>query len=148
MLPAAAQAVVRGLAGWANPSSPHAEGRAARAMLESARNVVKGAYRWPGELLFTSGATEAIGLALTRAQVASRLILVTEHDAVLRAAPDAIRLPVLPDGCIDLTALEAALAAAPRPAQAAVPTPTGADLDDLKRQMAEMQSRLEDLSKK
>jgi polyhydroxyalkanoate synthesis regulator protein len=39
--------------------------------------------------------------------------------------------------------------AAPRPAQAAVAAaPAGADLDDLKRQMAEMQSRLEDLSKK
>lgn len=120
MLPTAAEAVVRGLAAWANPSSPHAEGRAARAMLESARNVLKSAYRWDGELLFTSGATEAIALALGRAQVASRLISVTEHDAVLRAAPDAIRLPVHPSGLIDLDALEAALAVAPPPALVAV----------------------------
>jgi cysteine desulfurase len=120
MLPTAAEAVVRGLAAWANPSSPHAEGRAVRAMLESARNVLKSAYRWDGELLFTSGATEAIALALGRAQVASRLILVTEHDAVLRAAPDAIRLPVHASGLIDLDALEAALAHAPPPALVAV----------------------------
>ena len=120
MLPTAAEAVVRGLAGWANPSSPHGEGRAARAMLESARNVVKSAYRWPGELLFTSGATESIAMALQRAQVASVLMSVTEHDAVLRAAPDAIRLPVLADGRIDLAALDAALAAAPSPAMVAV----------------------------
>jgi cysteine desulfurase len=120
MLPQAAEAVVRGLAAWANPSSPHAEGRAARAMLESARNVLKSAYRWPGELLFTSGATEAIAMALGRAQVASVLMSVTEHDAVLRAAPDAIRLPVHGDGQVLLSALEAALAAAPAPALVAV----------------------------
>lgn len=116
MLPQAAEAVVRGLAAWANPSSPHAEGRAARAMIESARNVVKNAYRWPHELIFTSGATEAIAMALGRAQVASVLVGVTEHDAVLRAAPGAVRLPVEEDGTIDLAALEAALAAAPVPA--------------------------------
>lgn len=120
MLPTAAQAVVRGLAGWANPSSPHAEGRAARAMLESARNVVKSAYRWPGELLFTSGATESIAMALQRAQVSTVMTSVTEHDAVLRAAPDAIRLPVLADGLLDLAALDAALAAASSPALVAV----------------------------
>ncbi|MES2337579.1 MAG: aminotransferase class V-fold PLP-dependent enzyme [Pseudomonadota bacterium] len=116
MLPQSAEAVVRGLATWANPSSPHAEGRAARALLESARNVLKTAYRWTGELLFTSGASEAIGLAIGRAQVASVLMSVTEHDAVLRAAPDAIRLPVHHDGQVFLPALQAALATAPAPA--------------------------------
>ena len=111
---------MRGLAGWANPSSPHAEGRAMRAALESARNVIRTAYRWPGELIFTSGATEAINLALGRAQVASRMIVATEHDSVLRAAPDAIRLPVGDDGRIDLAVLEAELAVAPAPALVAV----------------------------
>jgi cysteine desulfurase len=120
ILPQAAEAVVRGLATWANPSSPHAEGRAARAMLESARNVVKSAYGWDGELLFTSGATEAIALALGRAQVASILVNVTEHDAVLRAVPEALRLPVGEDGRVDLAALEQLLATAPSPALVAV----------------------------
>ena len=120
MLPAAAEAVVRGLAGWANPSSPHSEGRAARAALESARNVIASAYGWSHELILTSGASEAIALALGRAQVATRMISVTEHDAVLRAAPDAIRLPVGEDGRLDLGALEAALAVAPKPALVAV----------------------------
>ncbi len=120
MLPQAAEAVVRGLAGWANPSSPHAEGRAVRAMLESARNVLKAAYRWPGELILTSGATEAIAMALTRAQVASVLVGATEHEAVLRAAPEAVRLPVRPDGVLDLDALAAELAVAAPPALVAV----------------------------
>jgi cysteine desulfurase len=120
MLPQARDAVARGFASWANPSSPHAEGRAARAALESARNVIRDAYRWPHELIFTSGATEAIALALGRAQVASRLVMATEHDSVLRAAPDAIRLPVDGAGRLDLDVLERELAVAPAPALVAV----------------------------
>lgn len=120
MLPVAAEAVVRGLAAWANPSSPHSEGRGARALLESARNVVAQAYGWTGETVFTSGATEAISLALGRAQVASIMTSVVEHDAVLRASPGALRIPVGEDGLVDLTALEHALAAAPAPALVAV----------------------------
>lgn len=116
MLPAAAAAVVRGLAAWANPSSPHSEGRAARAMLESARHVVAGAYGWSHETIFTSGASEAIALALGRAHVASIITTVIEHDAVLRAAPNATRVPVGGDGVIDLAALRAALVAALSPA--------------------------------
>ena len=105
---------------WANPSSPHAEGRAARAALESARNVIAGAYRWAGEVILTSGASEAIALALGRAQVGSLLVGVTEHDAVLRAAPQSVRLPVDEAGRIDLVALEGALATAQAPALVAV----------------------------
>ena len=120
MLPQAAEAVVRGLAAWSNPSSPHSEGRAARALLESARNVVAAAYGWDGETIFTSGASEAITLALTRAQVKSVITSAIEHDAVLRAAPDALRVAVGEDGTIDLEALSAALAEAPSPALVAV----------------------------
>lgn len=120
LTPAAAQAVSRGLAGWANPSSPHAEGRSARAALESARNVVRDAYRWSGELIFTGGASESIALALGRTQVASRLVLSVEHDSVLRAAPDAVRLPVGPDGIADLAVVRAELAVLPTPALVAV----------------------------
>ena len=44
-----------GLAIWANPSSPHAEGRRAKAALEDARARVKAALAWPGEVIFTKG---------------------------------------------------------------------------------------------
>jgi cysteine desulfurase len=120
MMPEAAEAVARGYAMWSNPSSPHAEGRAAKAALESARNVVAAAYGWQGEVLFTSGASEAISLALGRAQVAAVLTTAVEHDAVLRAAPNAIRLPVDALGRLDLGELDAALAAVPSPALVAV----------------------------
>jgi len=74
---------------WANPSSPHAEGRKARAALEDARERVKRALGWSGELIFTSGASEALWIALNRAKVERRIVSAVEHDAVFRAAPDA-----------------------------------------------------------
>ena len=49
---------------WANPSSPHAEGRAARAALEDARARIAAALGWDGALIFTSGASEALAIAL------------------------------------------------------------------------------------
>src|SRR3954470_5835499 len=48
---------------WANPSSPHAEGRAAHAALEDARARIKRALGWTGGLIFTSGAREGLGVA-------------------------------------------------------------------------------------
>lgn len=109
----ARQAVAAALADWANPSSPHGEGRAARAALERARTRIARAYGWDGELIFTSGATEALGIALTRAEVPRVLVSATEHEAVLRAVPGVDQLPVLADGTLDLNALDRALAAGP-----------------------------------
>lgn len=95
---------------WANPSSPHAEGRKAREMLEDARERVKAALGWEGEVIFTSGASEAAALALGSARGGRRMVSAVEHDAVLRAAPDATILPVGPDGALDLAVLEHELA--------------------------------------
>jgi cysteine desulfurase len=46
--PEAREAMLRGFEIWANPSSPHAEGRAARAALEDARERVKAALGCEG----------------------------------------------------------------------------------------------------
>ncbi|WP_263282705.1 cysteine desulfurase family protein [Sphingomonas nostoxanthinifaciens] len=97
-------AMAEALAHWANPSSPHAGGRAARAALEGARTRIKAALDWPHHLIFTSGASEALGLALGRAALPARAIGATEHDAVRRAAPDATVLPADPAGLIDIGA--------------------------------------------
>ena len=78
-------AVVTAFASWANPSSPHAPGRTARAALEDARERIKTALAWTGEVVFTSGASEAIGLAAGRAQCDAILVGASEHDAVHRA---------------------------------------------------------------
>lgn len=86
---------------WANPSSPHAEGRKARAALEDARERIKRALGWEGELIFTSGASEALWIALNRAKATRRIVSAVEHDAVFRAAPDAEVVPVFPTGLVE-----------------------------------------------
>ena len=102
MLPEAREAMANALLRWANPSSPHAEGRSARAALEEARVRIGDALGWKGAVLFTSGATEAIAIALGRARAAHRLVSAVEHDAVLRVAQDAARLPVNHHGIVQL----------------------------------------------
>ena len=110
LLPAARDAMADGFARWANPSSPHAEGRAAKAALEQARGQVAAAYGWSGEVLFTSGSSEALAIALTRSAVSRRLASAVEHDAVLRAAYDIALVPVDAAGLIDRGALDAVMA--------------------------------------
>ncbi|MEM8724641.1 MAG: aminotransferase class V-fold PLP-dependent enzyme [Pseudomonadota bacterium] len=87
--PEAKAAMEDGFRLWANPSSPHAEGRKARAALEDARDRIKASLGWTGELIFTSGASEALAIGLQRAKVDRRIVSAVEHDAVFRAAPDA-----------------------------------------------------------
>jgi cysteine desulfurase len=96
-----------------NPSSIHAEGRAARRLLEQARATIATAFgARPQDVVLTAGGTEANALAV-RGLARGRRVLAgaTEHPAVLRAAPDAATIPVHPDGTADLAALEAMLAA-------------------------------------
>ena len=63
-----------------NPSSVHAEGRAAKALIEKARAQVAAALGADGaDIVFTSGATEAAGLALSGRRLHCAAI---EHDAV------------------------------------------------------------------
>ena len=111
VLPAARAATVRGFELWANPSSPHGAGRAARAALEDARARVKAALGWSGEVVFTSGASEAIEIGVRRSRCDARLVLATEHDAVLRANDGATVLPVDGEGVAVGHALEGRLGA-------------------------------------
>jgi cysteine desulfurase len=105
-----------------NPSSVHAEGRAARRVLEEARETLAAlAGLAPASVVFTAGGTEANATALAGFAAEGRRVLVgaTEHDSVLRALPEAERIPVDRDGVIDLAALATGLAD-PRPAAVAV----------------------------
>jgi cysteine desulfurase len=94
LLPQARAAMEQGFALWANPSSPHAEGRAARAALESARERLKKALGWTGEVIFTSGASEALAIAVRQCAQPLRAVSAVEHDAALRLAGDAQPLAV------------------------------------------------------
>lgn len=102
MLPAAKRAMIEAMDRWANPSSPHADGRAARAGLEDARARIAGALGWDGHLIFTSGASEAIAIGLGRAKAERIATSCVEHDAVLRVTPGAERLAVDGQGIVDL----------------------------------------------
>ncbi|MFN8620542.1 MAG: cysteine desulfurase family protein [Chloroflexota bacterium] len=77
---------------WGNPSSPHAVGRAARAVLDEAHESVAAAIgAEPRAIVFTSGGTEAINLAIKGAAWAGKatghriITSAAEHDAVLNA---------------------------------------------------------------
>lgn len=124
LLDAARQAMVAALDVVANPSSVHAEGRAARRMIEDARRDVAALVNArPEHIVFTSGATEAASTLLTpdwqmgRGAVRmSRLyVCAADHPCLLnggRFAPEQVsRIGVGANGVIDLDALAAALAA-------------------------------------
>jgi cysteine desulfurase len=111
-----------------NPSSVHANGRAARAIVDDARDKVAALVgAKPEQVLFTSGATEAASLALWGAVEGSQdagapitrlLVSGIEHACMQETArrmaedmPDLTLtiLPVTADGVADTAALAAAL---------------------------------------
>lgn len=118
---AAIEAMRAAAESWANPSSVHRSGRVAHAMLDGAREQIAALLDCqPAGLIFTSGATEAIGLALSCSGAASLLVSEVEHDAVRLQARGATVIPVNAAGEVDLAALSALLASVPAPALVAV----------------------------
>ncbi len=114
VIAAARAAFQRGLDTPGNPNSPHGEGRAARALLEEARATLKDALGWRHDVIFTSGASEAVEIAGRRACVAGRAYGATEHAIVPFAmGEDAAVIPVHGDGLIDEAALAEVLAQGP-----------------------------------
>ncbi|QAZ46729.1 cysteine desulfurase family protein [Mesorhizobium sp. Pch-S] len=122
LLPAARVAVVAALDA-ANPSSVHAEGRAARRLVEDARRDVAALVNAkPDHVFFTSGATEAavtllspdwrMGRAALR--MARLYVSAADHPCILNggrfAREKIVRIGVTPDGIIDLETLGVALA--------------------------------------
>ena len=77
---------------WANPSSMHSEGQAARRAVDAARDVLAGVLRCrAGELVFTGGGTEADNLAIrgvmgryARERGNHVVVTAVEHEAVLK----------------------------------------------------------------
>src|SRR5262252_4482604 len=121
--PESRAALVEAIEGSAgNASSMHAEGRAARARLDRAReDVARLLGVPPREVVFTSGASEAIAAAVFgvagRADAAHTRIVVSavEHSAVLESARaltrrgfDVVEIPAARDGRVDPDAFAAA----------------------------------------
>jgi cysteine desulfurase len=114
VLPEARRAMTRGLDAWANPNSPHADGRAANALLEEARRSIAEMLGWRHDVVFTSGASEAVEIVAARVRVAGRAHGATEHAIVPHAmGPGSRAIPVGADGLIDETTLDAVLADGP-----------------------------------
>jgi cysteine desulfurase len=114
ILPQARAAFDRAAEAWANPSSPHAEGRAARALLEEARSTIAGVLDWRHDVIFTSGASESIEIAASRARVPGRAHSATEHPIVPHAMGPASKVIVVgADGLVDEGELAAILAERP-----------------------------------
>jgi cysteine desulfurase len=117
--PEAKAAMANALDVGGNPSSIHAAGRAARAMLETAREQVATLIAAPATtVIFTSGGTEANAIAIESAVAAgSRRLIVSaiEHDSIQetsRVLGVAVEvLPVDGSGQADLAWLAARLAA-------------------------------------
>lgn len=109
--------VARALEAGGNPSSVHAFGRRAKAAMEDARERVAHAVGARAEnVVFTSGATEALHLVLASADVASVIVSAVEHDAVYEHAKTADIAQVDASGAIDVEALSNLLAKAKKPA--------------------------------
>jgi cysteine desulfurase len=114
VLPEARAAMSRGFDAWANPSSPHEEGRKSRALLEEARTTISEVLGWRHDVIFTSGASEAVEIAAARARVPGRAHGATEHAIVPHAMGAASTvMPVDHDGLIDEAALDTILAKGP-----------------------------------
>ncbi|HUI95728.1 MAG TPA: cysteine desulfurase family protein [Xanthobacteraceae bacterium] len=120
--PAVRAAMLAALDRVGNPSSVHTEGRAARRLVETAREQVAALVgAEPGNVILTSGGTEANALALGpfidcaggRGRFNRLLVSAVEHPSVRgggRFPLDAIEeIPVTPAGIVDLARLETRL---------------------------------------
>lgn len=107
---------------FANASSPHRAGRvAAQAVAAARRSVAECLDAHPQEIIFTSGATESTNLVFWGLLLAPRtrrhvVVSAIEHKAVLESAAlleeqgfEVTRLPVTPDGVVDLDAAARAI---------------------------------------
>ena len=114
--PAARAAMLAALDTVGNPSSVHAEGRRARAIVDTAREQVASLVgAKPSEVVFTSGATEANNTVMA-AGWKTICVAAIEHDSVLAPAracgAKVVVLPVGTDGQVDLASAADAVAVA------------------------------------
>ena len=104
--PEARAAMIEAMDVVGNPSSVHTEGRAAKMIVEKAREQVAALVGCDtSEVVFTSGATEAA--AIVGAQhYPSKIVSMVEHDAAWSLASErSALLPVERNGCVDISLL-------------------------------------------
>ena len=93
-----------------NASAVHRPGQQGRRLVENARLQVAALVQAdPSMVIFNSGATEGNNTVLHHFKDERVLVSAIEHPAVLEVLPHAERIPVTPDGIVDLDALETLL---------------------------------------
>lgn len=96
-----------------NPSSVHRAGRTARDAIDAVRKALaQHVGVGIGQVIFTSGGTEANAIAMSQVPQEYRFASAVEHEAVLAWVPEAQHLAVTASGVLDLDAAEAALSRA------------------------------------
>jgi cysteine desulfurase len=117
--PQARAAMLAALDAVGNPSSVHAEGRAARRLVEEAREQVAALVgAKPKNVIFTSGGTEANVLALAPGSAGQTLLVsAIEHPSVRAGGrfSSVEEIPVTAQGQVDLAALKRRLGDISRP---------------------------------
>ena len=112
--PEALDAMTAALSTVGNASSLHGFGRQARRTVEDARERVAALVgARPAQVVFTAGGTEANNQALRACGRTRVLISAGEHDSVLQAVPQALRIPLRRDGLVSLAKLASLLAEEP-----------------------------------
>jgi len=112
--PAVIDMMAASLSETGNASSIHGPGRAARKTIEDARaHIAAMVATNPAYVFFTGGATEANNTVLNTFKGGKIFVSAIEHPSVLEAAPVAQKIPVTPDGVIDMAKLETMLADKP-----------------------------------
>lgn len=97
-----------------NPSSVHRAGRAARDAVDQTRAALASSLGVGiGQVIFTSGGTEANAIALNQVPFEQRYCSDVEHEAVLAWVPQVNILAVAGNGVLDLNRAEEVLAQAP-----------------------------------
>ena len=122
VLPEVLSAVTADIACFGNPSSVHAAGRRARAVVEDAREAIAAMVNASVQhVVFTSGGTEANALAMRGLAGGCAAVLASaiEHPSVLAHVGEN-RIAVDHNGIIDLADLERQLSTGPSPALIAV----------------------------
>jgi cysteine desulfurase len=107
LYPAVKEAMLGAMDTFGNPSSVHRDGATAKRVVNGARDVLAKALSVKtGQIVFTSGGSEANATVLNTFKGKTIICAATEHASVLHNPNITATIPVTSNGIVDLAALE------------------------------------------